>query len=416
VTFDIQKPSLRLLPFLFVYLLVVYWSHDEALKGDEGRYLWFAENLLQGYFSPKGDGYSLWNGPGYPIFLMPFVALGIPKVVIASFNAILMYFSLVICFLAFRKYVSEKAALLGVCALGFWFPGYNLLHMVMSEYLTLFLISLSLFLIVNIEKRLYTIYLGVTFSMIMLTKVLFAYVGVACFLLSVFSYVISQRQMAKRYIIAIALAFSICSPYLLYTHSLTGKWFYWSNAGGMSLYWMSTPHVNEYGDWNSHTLDTYCWEGTPICNTEYFASNHGPFMRRILELPPLERDDAFKREAVKNITSNPQKYVFNIAANVSRMFFNYPESYMFPRLSVLARIIPGSILLSTLLLTLLIGIRFLLKLPYEVAAILIYFLTYLAGSSLVSAYPRMLNVILPLVFFYITIILYRFFTFRNTPT
>lgn len=51
------------------------------------------------------------------------------------------------------------------------------------------------------------------------------------------------------------LALLICSPYLVYTYALTGKIFYWGNSGGLSLYWMSSPHPQEFGDWhNPQTL------------------------------------------------------------------------------------------------------------------------------------------------------------------
>src|SRR5690349_1086566 len=45
-----------------------------APVGDEWRYLYYADNLLHGFYSPH-DRVFLWNGPGYPLLLAPFVGI-----------------------------------------------------------------------------------------------------------------------------------------------------------------------------------------------------------------------------------------------------------------------------------------------------------------------------------------------------
>ena len=83
-----------LLPFLFLYTFIVLKFYAEKLDGDESRYLMYANNLLNGFYSPKSEIF-LWNGPGYPILLIPFVFFQLPLIFIALFNAILAYLSLI---------------------------------------------------------------------------------------------------------------------------------------------------------------------------------------------------------------------------------------------------------------------------------------------------------------------------------
>ena len=43
--------------------------------GDEQRYIDYANNLWNGFYSPDFPNIFIWNGPGYPIFLMPFIKI-----------------------------------------------------------------------------------------------------------------------------------------------------------------------------------------------------------------------------------------------------------------------------------------------------------------------------------------------------
>jgi hypothetical protein len=82
-----------------------------------------------------------------------------------------------------------------------------------------------------------------------------------------------------------------CVPYLLYTHSLTGRTFYWGTNGGMSLYWISTPYPSELGSWFSVTDVKEKPELAP----------HREFFAKLEQLSDVERDDALKKQAVYNI-------------------------------------------------------------------------------------------------------------------
>ena len=69
-----RRPWIALLPFLVLYVVLVLVFHKDAMEGDEGRYVFFAENLSQGFYSPR-DEINLWNGPGYPLVLVPLVLI-----------------------------------------------------------------------------------------------------------------------------------------------------------------------------------------------------------------------------------------------------------------------------------------------------------------------------------------------------
>ena len=101
------KPAVMFLPFLILYVLIILKVSTHELVGDEGRYYEFANNLLNGYYSPPAPNINLWSGPGYPIFLVPFVWLKMPLLVIKLANAFLQYFSIVLLFLAINKYTSK---------------------------------------------------------------------------------------------------------------------------------------------------------------------------------------------------------------------------------------------------------------------------------------------------------------------
>ena len=93
-----QSSFLLFLPFLVLFLLLVFKMHNDTMHGDEGRYVQFAENLCHGFYSPPPPDINLWNGPAYPLFLMPFVLLKLPLICITLANAFMQYLSIVFLF------------------------------------------------------------------------------------------------------------------------------------------------------------------------------------------------------------------------------------------------------------------------------------------------------------------------------
>ena len=96
----LNKPWLLFAPFLAAFLCMIYrlnYNLPIVLMGDEPRYLEYAQNLLNGYFSAKGK-VDLWSGPGYPLFLAPFIKIGFDVNGLRLLNAFLQYISIVYLF------------------------------------------------------------------------------------------------------------------------------------------------------------------------------------------------------------------------------------------------------------------------------------------------------------------------------
>ena len=92
--FDLN-PLLVFFPFLLLFILIILNFGSNKIIGDEVRYFNFANNILAGFYSPPSPDINLWNGPGYPLFLTPFVWLQTPLIILKLTNAFLQYFSII---------------------------------------------------------------------------------------------------------------------------------------------------------------------------------------------------------------------------------------------------------------------------------------------------------------------------------
>ena len=98
----------KLLPFLLFYLLICIRFYTNEFEGDESRYVKFAENLLHGFYSPPFPDINLWNGPGYPIVLIPLVYLKLPFLYFRLLNSFFLYFSLIFSYKTFCVFSSTR--------------------------------------------------------------------------------------------------------------------------------------------------------------------------------------------------------------------------------------------------------------------------------------------------------------------
>jgi len=397
------NPYLLFLPFLFLYIAIILAFSKNAFQGDEGRYIFFAKNLLHGYYSPPPPDINLWNGPGYPLLIAPFMFFKLPLIVLRLFNGLLLYLSLIISYKTVSMYSSKKSAFLSTILLGLYFPIFQMLPLILTEVLTWFLITLLCFLFAkSFNKKIisWKLLFLTTFllAFLAMTKVIFGYVILSMIFVSIFMLVFPQfRSSAKKSTLIFLLSFVFCLPWLLYTYNLTNNFFYWTNSGSMSLYTMSTPYENELGDWSSSVELN-------------LNPNHKVFIDSISNLNALQRDKAFKKKAIENIYNHPKKYFSNWTANIGRLVFSYPYSYGEQTIKTYFTIIPNMFVIVFILLAAVIGIVRYNKLPIELILLLLFILIYLFGSSLVSAYRRM---------FYITIpfwILFLSYVFTNLIT
>lgn len=401
-------------PFLLLYaVLALKMSPHDHLVMDEGRYWGFAENLLHGHFHYR-EGYQfLWSGPGYPLLLVPFVAMGSPLWVLKLLNAILLYAAVVMFVRMLRLYISPKKALLGGILFACYYPMYEVgLPYVMTESWSMFLIVAASYLICKSfrfkDYRLKSLLLpAFLLGMLALTKVIFGYVLLVMILICLVIWLLrgrSNRMLQMVKVFGFALGF--CIPYLVYTYSLTQKVFYWGNAGGLQLYWMSTPYENELGDWHVPTLE----------EDSTLMKNHGVFFASIDHLGPVEKDEALKHQAILNIKTHPKKYLYNWIANVGRTFFSHPLSFLKPSNGLFHYLFPNIFLIVFAALTALPTVRYYKHFPLELLILLLFTLVYLGGISVMASYPRFLFPVVPIWMTWIAWGLHKFvrLQFPNT--
>ncbi|MFK7907252.1 MAG: ArnT family glycosyltransferase [Chitinophagales bacterium] len=410
-----HSPFLQYLPFLLLYITLVLVLHEDSFSGDEGRYYQFAENLIKGFYSPSSPDFNLWNGPGYPIFLMPFVYFGLPLLSITLFNALFQYLSIVFLHQSLRRYLSTKTSSFIAFLWGCYYISFQELGGILTESFSLFLISLFLYFFVRANQEggwKWSCGSGMVLGYLALTKIIFGYVTLVMLWIAGLQYLLRnrlklQQTMAQNRLWIFTIAFLFNAPYLIYTHSLTGKYFYWGNSGGMSLYWMSTPFEGEYGDWNNPTFTANCHDARIPCNADLLAKNHQADMDCILSFPKIEQDDAYKSLALQNIRNHPTKYLRNVVSNVNRLFFGMPISYYPQRDTTMFRFPPNILLLSVLFLATVVWLLNFWSVPIEVTYIALMGFVYLGGTSLLSAYPRMLYMVVPMLLFWCGYVLSR---------
>ena len=403
-----RSPFVLFLPLLFIYLIYVCYFHTDNMQGDEVRYVQFAQNLLNGFYSPEYPNIDLINGPGYPILLMPFIAFKLPFIFITLFNAVLYYLSVVFLFKSIRILTSSfKTACISALCWGLNILAYQEMPCILTECLTLCLLSLLSYQIIKIYSTPVITWQsiclsGFTLGFLILTKVIFAYVFIIILLLAVFFYLI-QKQSDKilKFVYILSIATVTIAPYVIYTYSLTGKFFYLSSEGGKVFYWMTSLDEHEYGDWNNNNFTANC-SGTVFCNSDFIAKNHASEIERIQHSRDvLEVDSLFKEFAIQHIKANPMKYVKNWYANIGRLLFGFPASYYFQSPTTLIRIYINSIILFAMVYAFIFSVWNWKNIPLEIKILILFSMIYLGLSSLVSAYPRQFNVMVPAILIWV---------------
>lgn len=400
-----NNPFILFFPFLLLFILFVANNFSNPLTEDELKYLQFAKNLIDGFYSPPAPKIDLWWGPGYPIVLMPFVGFNLPTFSILVLNAVFQYLSVVFLFKSIIKFANFKLAIGISLFWGLCYSAYDFMAFIYSESLTTFLITLLVYLTLvafNSNSKKLVLLSGIVLGYIILTKIIFAYV-VTFLLLGclVFIMIVRNNQNIKNSLITLTVALLITTPYLFYTYNLTGRIFYWGNSGGMSLYWMSTPYENEYGDWNREDFEKQGKYDTII--SELLKNNHQKNIREITKYEGVEKDDAYKRIAIKNIKEHPVKFIKNIIANFSRLMFGFPLTYNFQR--PLLKVFYFSIFFTFCFFSAVMTLINWKKIQYPILLLLLIGVIYMGGSLFLSMYNRMMIVVMPIFFVWIAEIL-----------
>jgi len=410
-----ENPWILFSPFLLIFILYAILNPPIGNSGDETRYLTYASNLINGYYSPSAPNVELINGPGFPIFLMPFVALGLPLLTITLFNALLYYFSIVVLYNSLRLIVSAKATIIFSLLWACYYVAYQGIPLVHTEVFTYFLVTLVVNFVIKtfhpeFQARRKQMIAGAGLSMgyLVLTKMIFGHVLVYMMIFTLIIWLFQRKSAQLRQAMAILLiAFGVTLPYLVYTWNLTGKFLFWGE-GNDSLYWMTTKSPNEYGSWFPNPIE----DNDPVFLSYYIPGTHDSLIAHhkealedIRRFSGIDKDDAYYRHAIKNIKEHPERYIENYFYNLGRLVFHYPFSYGMHRPKVLIVFPIQGIMLTLILLSTILTLMNWKKMPFPLRFFLFIALLYLGGSSVVTAYIRMFTVAVPFLLVWIAYVL-----------
>jgi 4-amino-4-deoxy-L-arabinose transferase-like glycosyltransferase len=387
--------ALALSPLLVFYLAVIFLASPDSFVADEGRYLKFAAKLAQGTYALPGQEF-LWNGPGYPLVLAAAQAVGISPEAARFLNAGFLYIAVVLFSFLIQLEVGRRWALGSAWVFGLYMPFYQSLPLLHTELFTVALVCALFYCLAlarHHQSRSTLCVAGVFLGYLALTRILFGYILLVGLLLTAIWLGRRPRSAeARRLMIVHVLALATTTPYLAYTYRLTGQPFYWGNSGGSSLYAMSTPFAEEWGDW---------FGPAQVREIPQFG-RHTAFFDSVATLPPVEQDRRMRQRALQNIREHPAKFAENVAANLSRLFFSFPFSYTPQKLRVLFYVVPNGLLLIA---TLVAGLALVASRPAGFIGWLphVAFITLtLLATAPLSAYARMLFPIVP-SFFYLVV-------------
>ncbi len=323
-----RDDSLVLTPLLvlFVALALVGRGVDAfgGASGDENLYLFFARNLTHGHYAQLGSAHAdlyLWHGPGLPLLLAPLVALHVPLTVTRLIGPLALFGAVVLLHRTLRRETTPRVALAGAVALGLYAPLWTLLPYLRNEPVAILAVVALIFGLVRhrtTKSRRHLLLAGGALGYLVLLRVEYGYiVGLLLVLTLVLLVRRSLRPATLPITGVLAVALLVTTPWLIYTHSITGKVFYWGNSGGSNLYWMAAPYTGARGDWHSEI---------EVQSDPQLAA-HRPFFRHLHSLPALEQDAAMRHQATHWIRDHPATYASHVLANAGRLVANAPYSF-----------------------------------------------------------------------------------------
>ena len=386
---------------LFLFALVVYGAASiffstPGVVGDEPRYLDGAAGLLSGQFVAPEDPQII-NGPGYPFLLAPMVALGFSLEAMRLANAVLVALAIWFTYRASVPYAGPRWAFGAAAVIAVHPVLLKSASYVYSEALATFCIASFGWAMTTLLRRhglgqragiLLPAVCVLALAWLVLTRVLFGYVLVAMTLL-VGVWILVRRGMTRAWrtaFIILVLSFGACIPYLGYTYQLTGQMFKWSTNGGELLYWATSTHPGETGSWFS--------EIHAISRPE-LAPNHAAFFERIRPLAALEREAAFRTQALENIRANPVGVLKNWVANINRLAFGFPRSFEAQEVRTTPKVLIQLPILVLFALALFCMARWPRRVPPETWLLCGMAVIYLGLSTVPPATPRYFVVVLP---------------------
>lgn len=393
----VSNPALLLAP-LFVLLLLVSFLFPDR-QDDEAGYLELARNLVHGHYATgRPDALldadpsypDLWFGPGLPLALAGAVATDVPVGLLRLSGPIFLFAAIVVFFALARRTMSTTAALVAAWLLGLYVPFYTLLPNLHSEPLALLFVVVSLYAtarLVDEGRRRWLVLGSVALAGLALTRVDYGWVLMIVFAVLLVWWAASRSANARRLAAMYALGLALCIPWLAYTTTETGRLLQWGNSGSLSLYWMSSPFVGDLGD----------WQQADVVFTDPDLAPHRAFFKTLRGLDLPEQNARLERRALANIGDHPLKYAENMTANVSRMLFDAPYSRTPQRLTAFFFALPNALLLGAVLVALLVAVRVRGAFSPSGTPFAIFAVVAVGLHVFVSAYPRMLMPIVPVI-------------------
>ncbi len=400
------KPALLFLPLLLLYVLIIVATSGLPSVEDAAGYMGYAHNIVRGCYSPgSGEKTNLWWGPGYPLMLAPFVLFKAPLLAAKLLNALLLYTAVLALYAAVRLYVGRRTGLVVALLFGLYVPFFRHMYATVPEMLTVLLTCLFVLQFIKYHREegggsFCLVSSSLVLAYLALTKVFFGYVIPATIIALSVWWIARRKQPLLKSLLVFSLALLWCLPYLIYSYSLTGKMYYWGNSGGTSIYWMSSPFPDELGSY---------FGLTHVRSMPQLKRDHGTFLlgEGFQSLGEISRDQVLKKKALENIRKYPARFVRNWVANVGRLVFQYPLSYMPQSLSTYFYLIPNMFLVVIAVLCAYPAYRARALIPHELMVLLLFAAITFAGNSLLAALTRMFFPVVPVLFVCLSFVVAR---------
>ena len=394
---------IRYTHYLFSFLVVtgvhlsVWLGINTEFAGDELRYLEQASSYLAGIdFYPEGE---IMNPPLFPLWLATLQRLGI-QIEYLPLSSIV---TIILATLLLTKILSQMCQPRWAVAIALIVPLHPAVLMLGSQLMTesyaILLGVISAWLVQRMHGRkaisiIELVALAIVFAALALLKPLFGYALLAALLFTLLLSLVF-RQPVRKFLLSMTLpcflALLLCTPYLMFTYSETGKIFSWGTGTGEHLYWMSIGGDDIWGSWipDDKVFD----------NPYLVEHGYADEIASTLNMSAVERDEHLTAIAIERIVREPQDFIRNIIANTTRVLFNYPYSFRAQSLFTYGYIIPNSIFYLMLVFSLVLLPVTLARQSVVELWLLVFFLIYLGGNMLVGSTARQGLVLLgPVIF------------------
>ena len=314
-------------------------------------------------------------------------------------NAAILYLAALVLFYTLRYLVPASTALVAALIFGMYPQFLVRTVLINTETITLLVIVCMAFFLTRFHmvprRRWLDLALGAFFlGWLALIKIFFGYV-ITVGILFYGGLVLWRRYRADRMHLAMfAGALLLCTPWLMYTHSVTGKFFYWGDSGGSNLYWMASSHAGELGSWQAPR---------DVAALPALTKNHGEFFGSLAGLNGPELSDRYFEGAKAFLQADPTGFVRNWVANIGRLSVNYPYTEKPQTLRSFLYVVPNMFLYSLAVLLVIPVVRLWRRVPAPLWPLLFFGAVTAGGSSLVAANARHFDPVLVILAIWIPV-------------